>query len=86
MRRITFEPDAFRDFNEWATDNKKTYKKICKLIESIYRTPFEGDGKPEPLKYKKTGYWSRRINLKDRLIYKANDNEIVIIRCKGHYS
>lgn len=85
MKRITFEPDAFRDFTDWATDNKKTYNKICKLIESIYRTPFKGDGKPEPLKHVKSGCWSRRINQKDRLVYKASDDEIVIISCKGHY-
>jgi toxin YoeB len=85
MNRIVFEKSAFDDFNAWAAQDKKTYKKIVELIKDIMRSPFSGLGKPEPLKHELAGYWSRRINDKDRLVYKVKDDELIIVSCRYHY-
>ncbi len=85
MRRLSFFPKAFSDFNEWASVDRKTHKKIIDLIEAISRDPFEGIGKPEPLRHELRGYWSRRINDEHRLVYKISDDEIRILSCKYHY-
>ena len=66
-------------------DDKKTFFKLADLIEEIRRTPFEGKGKPEPLKHGLKGFWSRRINQEHRLIYKVTENSIVIVSCNSHY-
>ena len=60
-------------------------KKINELIKDIQRTPFEGRGKPEPLKYDLSGFWSRRIDREHRLVYRVIENEILIYSCKFHY-
>lgn len=65
---------------------EKYLQKIASLIEDIQKTPFKGLGKPEPLKHKYEGCWSRRINIQDRLIYKVEKNEIQIVSILGHYS
>jgi toxin YoeB len=85
MRNITFEREAFEQFNAWAIEDKKVYAKIVKLIDDILRDPFEGLGKPEPLKYDLKGYWSRRVTDEHRLVYKVADDSIVILSCKFHY-
>lgn len=85
MKRITFERGAFRDFTDWATIDKKIYKRIVDLILDILRHPFSGLGKPEPLKHELRGYWSRRINDEHRLVYKVEDDAVVIVSCKYHY-
>jgi toxin YoeB len=83
---IVFLPDAKEDLNFWVkTGNKLFIKKIARLIEDIKQTPFEGIGKPEPLKYF-PGTWSRRINKEHRLIYEILDNKILIHSAKGHYT
>lgn len=69
----------------WQSEDKKILKKINDLIKDIQRTPYEGMGKPEPLKYDLTGLWSRRIDRGHRLVYQANENEIVIYSCRYHY-
>jgi toxin YoeB len=84
-RRVLFESGAFNDFNDWATSNKKVHKKIIELIKNIDRTPHEGLGKPEALKYEYQGYWSRRITEEHRLVYKVTETEILIASCKYHY-
>ena len=84
-RRIVFEASAFEDFNEWAKLDKKIYRKIVELIKDTDRSPFSGLGKPEPLKHELSGYWSRRINDRHRLVYKVTDTKIIIIACKYHY-
>lgn len=84
-RRIVFEPSAFEDFNEWFNLDKKLYKKIVELIKDVDRSPFTGLGKPEPLKYELSGFWSRRINDEHRLVYTITDTEIIIIACRYHY-
>ena len=84
-RNILFEPKAFEEFIEWATEDKKTFFKIAEMIEEIRRTPFEGRGKPEPLKHDLKGYFSRRITDKHRLIYAVSDQAITFIGFKNHY-
>jgi toxin YoeB len=83
--RIIFEPRAFDDFTNWATEDKKLYAKIVRLIKDIQRSPFTGLGKPEPLRHELKGYWSRRIDIQHRLVYKVTDEAIIIIGCKYHY-
>ena len=85
MRKIIFEGSAFQDFIKWATIDKKLYQRIAALIMDILRQPFSGIGKPEPLKHDLKGYWSRRINDEHRLVYKVNDEAVIIVSCKYHY-
>ena len=85
MRRVSFEASAFQDFTEWAVIDKKLYQRIISLITDILRQPFDGIGKPEPLKYDLKGCWSRRINDEHRLVYQVTDEEIIVIACKYHY-
>ena len=85
MRKIKFEQKAFADYNEWAEINIKIFRKIAKLIVEIQKEPFTGLGKPEPLKHTFLGYWSRHITQEHRLVYKVNDDEIIIVSCKYHY-
>jgi len=82
---ITFEKQALEDYSNWAIENKSTFNKINKLIKSIQRTPFEGEGKPEALKHELSSYWSRKITGEHRLIYKVESDQIIIAQCKGHY-
>jgi toxin YoeB len=84
-RRILFEAEAFEDFNEWAKIDRKIYNKIVELLKDIERSPFSGIGKPEPLKYELSGFWSRRISDEHRLVYQVTDREILIGSCKSHY-
>ena len=84
-RNIVFEASAFEDFNQWAKLDKKIYSKIIELIKDIDRSPFTGLGKPEPLRYELSGFWSRRITDEHRLVYSVTDQEIVIASCKYHY-
>jgi toxin YoeB len=83
--KIIFEKTAIKELTDWKGLNKQIYQRIVKLIKDIQINPFEGIGKPEPLKYDKQGYWSRRINKEHRLVYKIQDNSIIIASCKFHY-
>ncbi|MCC6690548.1 MAG: Txe/YoeB family addiction module toxin [Bacteroidia bacterium] len=86
MRSVVFASVAKKDFDECARINRKMFIKINELIFDIDRHPYAGLGKPEPLKHELSGFWSRRINNKDRLVYRISpQNEIIIISCKGHY-
>lgn len=80
-----FTDNAWKDYVYWETEDKKTLKRINKLIEDINRNKNEGIGKPEPLVGDLAGFWSRRINEKDRLIYKVEGNDIYILACRFHY-
>lgn len=81
-----FQQDAFDQFFDWSLVNRMIFKKIYELLKDIKRNPFEGKGKPEPLKHHLSGYWSRRIDQEHRLIYRIGENgDIIIISCKGHY-
>ncbi len=83
--QVTFSPQAKDDFDYWLITDKSTAKKIVRLIEDIQKNPFNGIGKPEPLKHQLSGFWSRRINRQHRLIYQVYDNKIFIFSVKGHY-
>jgi len=83
--QITFSKNAWEDYTSWQTDNKKMLKKINKLIKDIQRNPFDGIGKPEPLKFDLSGLWSRRIDREHRLVYKVKNKEILIYSCRYHY-
>ncbi len=82
---IQWDGDAWEDYCEWQRINPAIAKKINTLIKDTRRDPFEGIGKPEPLRHDLAGLWSRRINGTDRLTYKVVDDIIVILACKGHY-
>ena len=85
MRNLTFTPSSWGDYGYWQTQDKKTLKRINTLIADALRHPFEGIGKPEPLRGDLTGYWSRRIDDANRLVYAATKTELVIIACLFHY-
>ena len=82
---IVFSKNAWEDYTSWLREDRKMLKKINELIKDIQRTPFSGKGKPEPLKYDLAGYWSRRITLDHRLVYKFENETIYIVACKYHY-
>jgi toxin YoeB len=83
--KISFSKNAWEDYLFWQKEDKKIFRKINELIKDAQRTPYEGIGKPEPLKYDLAGYWSRRIDLEHRLVYKYVEGEILIIACRFHY-
>lgn len=85
MRNTNFTDEAWDDYVYWQGQDKKTLKRINLLIQAARRTPFEGIGKPEPLKEDLSGLWSRRIDETNRLVYEVNDKEIIIISCRYHY-
>ncbi|MBY0432640.1 MAG: Txe/YoeB family addiction module toxin [Cyclobacteriaceae bacterium] len=86
MRNIEFVPKAFKEYQDWIQTDRRTALRIGDLIKDILRNPFEGLGKPEPLKHQFKGAWSRRIDQEHRLIYLVNDNTIVILSCYSHYN
>jgi toxin YoeB len=85
MRKLSFVDESWEDYLYWHNTDKKIFNRINQLIKEVTRNPFEGIGKPEPLKYKYQGCWSRKINQEHRLVYKVNDNEIIILSCRFHY-
>ena len=85
QRLLSWTDDAWGDYLYWQTQDKKTLKRINKLINDVKRSPFEGIGKPEPLKENLSGFWSRRIDDTNRLVYAVGDHAITIISCRYHY-
>lgn len=86
MKRLVFDHLAIEDFCNWALYDKKIFKRILELLKSIQRTPYSGVGKPEMLKFNKSGFWSRRIDQEHRLVYKVDEHgNVLIASCKGHY-
>ncbi|MEM9218877.1 MAG: Txe/YoeB family addiction module toxin [Cyanobacteria bacterium P01_F01_bin.150] len=83
--KLTFTESGWEDYLWFQTTDKKLLKKINTLIKDIKRSPFDGIGKPEPLKANLSGYWSRRINSEHRLIYEIKDDSIIIVACRFHY-
>ena len=83
--RITFTEAAWSDYLWLQEHEKKLLKRVNLLIKDIIRNPFDGIGKPEPLKANLSGYWSRRINSEHRLVYEVSGEELVIISCRFHY-
>jgi toxin YoeB len=82
---IIFSSKAWEDYEYWIKHDKKKIDRINKLIKDTLRSPFEGIGKPEPLKLNLQGLWSRRIDEEHRLIYEYNDDNLSIISCRHHY-
>lgn len=82
---LTFTENAWEDYLYWQKIDKKRVKKINGLIKEIQRTPFEGSGRPEILKYDLAGYWSRRIDHEHRLIYRIEDNSLQIYSCRFQF-
>ena len=83
--RLIFVDESWEDYLYWQKNNKKLVKRINGLLKDISRNPYSGIGKPEPLKYKYQGYWSRRIDGEHRLIYRVKEDEILIAKCRFHY-
>lgn len=77
--------DAWNDYIYWSMQDKKTLKRINQLLKDIDRNRYDGIGKPEPLKHELQGFWSRRIDETNRLVYKIENNSIIILHCRGHY-
>ena len=85
MKNLEFEPRAFEDLAWWIQQDCKAALRIMRLIENIQQTPFEGLGKPEPLKHQLRGLWSRRIDREHRLVYEVSEDKIRILACRFHY-
>jgi len=83
--KLIFSDHAWEDYIYWQKTDKKILRRINTLIEETKRSPFEGIGKPEPLKHALSGYWSRRINDEHRFIYKVSDDAMLIAQLRYHY-
>ena len=77
--------ESWADYVYWQGQDRKTLKRINRLVTEIQRSPFEGIGKPEPLKENLSGFWSRRIDSSNRLVYVVDDKQLTIISCRYHY-
>jgi len=83
--RLIFHEQAWEDYRYWQEQDRKTLKRINRLIEECRRTPFKGVGNPEPLKHNWSGFWSRRINQEHRFVYTVEDDALLIAQCRFHY-
>jgi len=83
--KLIFSEHAWEDYLYWQRTDKKVVSRINKLIKETIREPFEGTGKPEPLKHNLSSYWSRRINEEDRMVYKVTEDAILIAQLRYHY-
>ncbi len=84
-RILSWTNEAWKSYVYWQTQDRKTLRRINKIIQDIKRNPFEGIGKPEPLKENLSGFWSRRIDESNRLVYAVNERSLTIISCRFHY-
>lgn len=85
--KILWDEKGWQDYVYWESQDKKTIKRINELIQDIERSSYEGIGKPEQLREDLEGFWSRRIDESNRLVYKMDENEILyILSCRGHYT
>ena len=83
--KLIWSEQAWEDYLYWQDADKRTVKKINELIKNACRTPFEGIGKPEPLRHNLAGYWSRRITAEHRFVYSVTDEALMIAACRYHY-
>ncbi len=83
--KLLFSEHAWEDYLYWQRHDRKTVKRINELIRAIQRDPFEGIGKPEPLRYGLSGYWSRRISTEHRIVYKIEEDTVLIAQLRYHY-
>jgi toxin YoeB len=85
MKTINWHIQAWEDYVYWQTNDKRILKRINALVRDILRSPFDGIGKPEPLKFGWSGFWSRRINDEHRLVYTIENEYLIIAQCRYHY-
>ena len=85
MSRILFTELAWEEYIYWQTQDKRTLRRINQLLRDIQRDPFDGIGKPEPLRGELSGFWSRRIDECNRIVYRVKDDIVELLQCKGHY-
>ncbi len=85
MSNIVFSERAWQEYLYWQTQDKKTLKRINSILQDIIRNGYDGIAKPEPLKENLRGFWSRRIDEANRIVYRISEDHIEIIQCKGHY-
>ena len=83
--RLVFTPHGWDDYTHWLTADRAVSRRINKLIDDVWRDPFEGIGKPEPLKHALSGAWSRRITDEHRLVYLVEGDDVVILQARFHY-
>ena len=82
---LTFTPDAWTEYLDWQQSDRNRLRRLHRLIAETCRTPHSGTGKPEPLRGDLEGYWSRRIDQRHRLVYKVEDDQLLIVQCRNHY-
>jgi toxin YoeB len=85
VSRLSWTLAAWEDYEYWQGQDRKTLKRINNLIQSCLREPFDGIGKPEPLKESLSGFWSRRIDDTNRLVYRVEGQDLIVIACRYHY-
>lgn len=83
--RLVFDPNALEDLRFWVDTDRRKALKIIDLLEAVLKSPFEGIGKPEPLKFELSGCWSRRIDLEHRLVYRVDGEDLIVLGCRYHY-
>ena len=83
--KLSWTEEAWEDYLYWQANSKQILKRINVLLNATLRAPFDGMGKPEPLKHDLAGCWSRRIDQEHRLVYDIQDDQIIIIQCRHHY-
>jgi toxin YoeB len=83
--RLVFDPHALQDLRHWIDTDRRKALKIIDLIEAVLKSPFEGIGKPEPLRHELAGCWSRRIDQEHRLVYRVASGELIVLACRYHY-
>ena len=82
---VTFTPEGWEDYQYWLKNDKRILKRVHELMKDIGRSPFEGIGKPEPLKHNLSGCWSRRITEEHRIVYRPTESAIVFMQLRYHY-
>ncbi|MDQ1008158.1 toxin YoeB [Streptomyces sp. V4I23] len=85
MRKLVLHPQGWEDMQHWAFTDKRIFRRLVKVIDDTLRNPFEGIGKPEPLKGDLSGFWSRRIDGEHRLVYAVTSDEIIVAQARYHY-
>jgi toxin YoeB len=83
--RLEFDPQALEDLRHWIETDRRKALRIIQLIEQTLRSPSSGPGKPEPLKFRLSGCWSRRIDREHRLVYKMDGETLIVLACRYHY-
>jgi toxin YoeB len=82
---VAFHAQGWNEFTDWSRTDPKVFERLVRLITETARDPFQGIGKPEPLKHQLQGFWSRRITDEHRLVYKVTADSIIVASCKYHY-